>query len=218
MNYRAVIFDLDGTLINSIEDLGNAVNQSLTKYGFPSHEIVAYKYFIGSGAEAMVTRALPESCRDSETIKVCLKLFNEIYDKTFNVKTRLYDEIPQLLDKLKELDYKIAILTNKPYQFTMKFVEELLSEWEFDIVLGNYEGLPKKPDPTGAKKITEHFGLDPSEIVYLGDSDVDMITAEKAGFLPVGVLWGFRDSEELLSSGAKHLIKNPLELMNIISE
>ena len=217
MKYKAVVFDLDGTLIDSMEDLGNAVNQSLKYYGFPSHDIEKYKYFIGNGAEMMVTQAIPEESRSNDTIKSCLNKFNEIYDKTFNVNTKLYNDIPELLNNLRDLGFKIAILTNKPYEFTMKYVDELLSLWNFDVVIGNQEGIPRKPDPAGAKIIINDLAIDSSQILYLGDSGVDMITAVKAGMFPVGVLWGLRSSDELLSNGAKFLISSPLELLNIIN-
>lgn len=216
MNYKAVVFDLDGTLIDSIEDLGNAVNKSLKLYGFPVHELEKYRYFIGGGAKVMVTRALPEDKRSDENIAKCLEKFNEIYDETFVNNTSLYDEIPELLNILIQKKLNVAILTNKPIQFTLKFVENLLSEWSFDMVVGSGDGLPRKPDPAGANKIMNYLNVNASEVIYLGDSGVDMKTAVKSGMLPVGVLWGFRDAEELLIHGAKHLISKPLELLNII--
>lgn len=214
---KAVVFDLDGTLIDSLHDLGNAVNKTLADYGYPQHDIKEYKNYIGSGTEVMVTKALPEDKRDQKTIKICLERFNEIYEVEYNLKTTLYKGIPELLDNLAQNKKKLSILTNKPYKFTEKYVEAHLSGWNFEIVIGQMDGIPRKPDPTGAKKIIEVLDVEPSKIVYLGDTSVDMMTAVNAGMYPVGVLWGFRDKNELLSSGAESIIENPLELIDLIN-
>ncbi len=214
---EAVIFDLDGTLIDSLHDLGNAVNKALSDLGYPQHEINKYKNYIGGGTEAMVTRALPEDKRNESNIKGCLRRFNEIYEKEFNVETTLYEDIPSLLDKLAQKNKKLSILTNKPIEFTKKYVEAHLGHWNFEMVIGQIDGTPRKPDPTGANKIIDKLGIDPSKIVYLGDTSVDMLTAVNAGMYPVGVLWGFRDKEELLSNGASSIIEKPLELIDLIN-
>lgn len=214
---KAVIFDLDGTLIDTLYDLGNSVNKALQCLGYPVHEIEDYKYFIGNGTEAMVTKALPEGKRDVKNVEKCLEKFNEIYELEFNIKSRLYTGISTLLDKLARKDIKLSILTNKPHKFTQKYVESHLSGWPFEIVVGQMDGLPRKPDPAGALKIIDELGVDCSQILYLGDTGVDMITAVESGVHPVGVLWGFRDEKELRENGAKSIIKNPLELIELIS-
>lgn len=213
---KAVIFDLDGTLIDTLYDLGNSVNKALESMGYPGHEIDKYKNYIGSGTEAMVTRALPEQMRDSRTIELCLKKFNDIYETEFNVRSRLYEDIPELLNHLTESGVKLSILTNKPYVFTEKYVESHLCDWPFEVVIGHMDGIPRKPDPAGALKIIDMLGVNRSEIVYLGDTGVDMTTAKKAGVYPVGVLWGFRDEKELVEHGADTLIGRPLELLDLI--
>lgn len=214
---EAVVFDLDGTLIDSLYDLGNSVNKALKNFGFPPHSIEKYKNYIGSGTEAMVKRALPEDKRNDENLKNCLDRFNEIYEVEFNEKTSLYDGIPKLLDSLTEKNKKLSILTNKPYKFTEKYVEAHLSGWDFEMIVGQVDGIPRKPDPTGAHNIINKLEVDPSKIVYLGDTSVDMKTAVNAGMYPVGVLWGFRDREELVSNGARSIIEKPLELLDLIN-
>ena len=216
MKYKAVVFDLDGTLIDSATDLGNAVNRVLAVHGFPIHEIAKYRMFIGDGAETMVKRALPEQSRDDQTLQRCLGEFLEDYYQNFDVDTVLYDGIADLLDVLSEKSIKLSILTNKPYEIAVKFLDSILSGWEFGVVVGQKNGLPKKPDPAGAFLVSEKLGVSNDQIAYLGDSGIDMRTAVSAGMLPIGVLWGFRGRDELLDNGAKYLINEPLEVNNLI--
>lgn len=216
MNYKAVVFDLDGTLVDSAADLGNAVNRALEARGFPVHDISRYQDFIGSGAEMMVKRALPEDKRDETILKECLGEFMNDYNENFDVDTVLYDGIPELLDHLSEKSIILTLLTNKPEQITLKLNESLLSNWDFKVVMGSRVGIPKKPDPTGAKLLLERIGIPGNQTVYFGDSGIDMKTAVSSGMVPVGVLWGFRDREELEASGAKYIIKQPLDILEMI--
>ena len=217
MSFGAVVFDLDGTLIDSLEDLADAVNQALAINGFPPRATGCFKHYIGRGPKVMVARALPEDGRNDEAVvEKCLVDFNGIYSSAFNVKTTLYEGIPDLLDEISERGLKKAILTNKPHVFTEKYVEELLSDWNFEVVIGQRDEIPRKPDPSGAFRISEQLGIDSSQIVYLGDSGVDMLTAVGAGMLPVGVLWGFRTEDELRENGAEHLIETPMDLLSIL--
>lgn len=214
--YEAVVFDLDGTLIDSAADLGNAVNRVLEKYDFPIHEIQKYRSFIGDGAEMMVRRALPEDSRNEDILFRCLEQFLVDYYQNFDVDTVLYEGIPELLDFLSESSVKLSILTNKPDEIAKKFLDSILSNWEFDVVVGQRNGLPKKPDPSGAKLISQELNVNPERIAYFGDSGIDMKTAVSAGMLPIGVLWGFRGKEELLSSGAEYIIEKPLDIKEYI--
>ena len=216
MNYKAVVFDLDGTLVDSAADLGNAVNRVLKAHGFPVHDISRYQDFIGSGAEMMVKRALPDNSREDSILKECLSEFMNDYNENFDVDTVLYDGIPELLDHLSDKSIILTLLTNKPEQITLKLSESLLSVWDFKVVMGSSEGIPKKPDPTGAKLLLEKIGIQGSQTVYFGDSGIDMKTAVSSGMLPVGVLWGFRDREELETSGAKYIIEKPLDILEMI--
>lgn len=214
MNYRAVIFDLDGTLLDSIEDLADSMNAVLAEAGLPTHDIESYKYFVGNGMKNLVLQSLPESRRDSRSVEQFIQKMKEEYGKRWNKKTRPYDGIPGLLDKLAEKDIHMAVLSNKPDKFTKLIARELLSNWYFSAVYGDREGIPRKPNPEGALEIAGMLGLQPKNILYLGDSGVDMQTANNAGMFAVGALWGFRKKEELLSNGAAALISNPLELLS----
>ncbi len=216
MNYKAVVFDLDGTLVDSAADLGNAVNRVLVSHGFPVHEISRYQDFIGNGAEMMVKRALPEQSRSEEILKECLGEFMTDYHSNFDVDTVLYDGVPELLDHLSDKSMILTLLTNKPEDITLKLNKSLLSKWDFKVVMGSREGFPKKPDPTGAKLLLENIGIPGSQTVYFGDSGVDMKTAVSAGMVPVGVLWGFRGKEELQNDGAEYIIENPMDILDMI--
>ena len=213
---KAILFDLDGTLLNTLEDLGNCVNRMLASRGFPTHDLDAYRYFVGDGAAMLVIRALPADKRDDHTVRTCLQAFREDYARNWNVKTRPYDGVTEMLDALKAREVKMAILSNKPHHFTKLCVSELLRNWNFDVVLGLRDGVPPKPDPTGALEIGETLNIEPADFLYLGDTNVDMKTATTAGMFPVGALWGFRTAQELEESGAKALIEKPLEILNFV--
>ena len=212
----AVVFDLDGTLLDTLEDLGDAVNRVLTDRGFPAHPMEAYRYFVGDGSAVLIERALPESARGSDVYRDCLAAFMADYDRSWKVKTRLYDGISEMLDSLADLGIDMAILSNKSHGFTVNCVRDLLSKWRFKPVFGLRDDVPRKPDPTGALEISRLLGASPDRMIYLGDTAIDMQTAVSAGMFPVGALWGFRTREELEGNGAKALIQHPQELLNLI--
>jgi phosphoglycolate phosphatase len=214
--YQAVIFDLDGTLLDTLEDIGDAVNRVLSAGGFPGHPIDAYRFFVGDGVAMLITRALPEDQRDAETIRSCLDAYRADYDRHWKVKTRLYDGVGVMLNELAARGLKLAILSNKPHEFTQECVREFLSTWSFDAVIGQRDGVPLKPDPAGALAIAHTLGIPPAACLYLGDTAVDIKTAIAAGMMPVGVLWGFRPMEELRESGATILIQQPLEILGLL--
>jgi len=214
-DYEAVIFDLDGTLVDSLEDLADSMNFVLESAGLPKHDTQAYKYFVGEGMEKLVFNALPENFRDRETVKIYTEKMKEEYNRRWNIKTRPYKNIPQLLDALSRMKTHMAVLSNKPDKFTKLIVKELLPSWNFEIILGQKEGIPRKPDPAGALMIASSLSIDPGKFIYLGDSGIDMQTASNAGMFAVGALWGFRKKEELIAHGAKALIEDPLELLKL---
>jgi phosphoglycolate phosphatase len=216
MKYKAVIFDLDGTLLNTLKDIGNSVNTGLTKIGLPIHEIEAYKSFIGWGREELAIKALPENQRNPEQIQKLLAYINEEYGKHWADNTLPYPGVPEMLDTLTAKNIKMAILSNKPQDFTDWTVTRLLPKWHFEVVSGVRASVPKKPDPTAARQIAVNWSLTPSQIIFLGDSEIDVQTANRAGMLAVGALWGFRSREELLSCGAKTLISRPADLIPLI--
>lgn len=214
--YKAVLFDLDGTLLNSLDDLANSMNTVLAKMGFATHETEAYKYFVGEGVEKLALRALPESNRDEDTVLQCVSAMKDEYGQHWADHTRPYPGIPELLTALTERGVRKAILTNKPHDFTCILVERLLSSWNFDAVLGADKDFPKKPDPTGAIHVAEKLAIATDAFLYVGDSGVDMKTATAAGMYAVGALWGFRTAPELLENGAAALIKKPVDLLNYL--
>ncbi|UCG99703.1 MAG: HAD family hydrolase [Deltaproteobacteria bacterium] len=216
MTYKAILFDLDGTLLDTLEDLGNSVNRVLAARGFPTHTLNEYRYFVGDGTAMLISRALPQGKRNDVNIRTCLKEFSEDYGWSWNVKTRPYEGIPEMLDALTERGLKIAVLSNKQHEFTKRCVADLLPNWTFGVVLGQRDAVNRKPDPAGAVEVAERLHIPPAEFLYLGDSAIDMRTAIAAGMFPVGVLWGFRSAEELKEGGAQALIERPLEILNLL--
>jgi phosphoglycolate phosphatase len=214
-NFKAVVFDLDGTLLDTIDDLGNSMNTVLASMGYPLHTIPEYKYFIGKGLRNLVTSVLPPEARDEKTIEHCLdKMFQE-YGGRWGEMTLPYPGITELLDELTSRGIHLAILSNKAHLITMKVFDKYLSRWTFDAVFGERPGIPRKPDPTVAFEIIEMMQIPAGEIVYLGDSGSDMETANSAGMYAVGALWGFRNAEELMEHGAKLMIQTPEELLKL---
>jgi len=216
INYKGVIFDLDGTLLNTLADLSHAVNHVLTKHTLPIHKLDDYRNFVGDGARMLIIRSLPQSKRDENTVNVCLKEFLEVYERRSNEKTDLYPGIAELLDRLHDINIKLSVLSNKPHGLTVMCMNDYFSKWKFDVILGQQEGIPQKPDPAGALLIARKTGLPASSFLYIGDSGVDMKTAVSAGMLPVGALWGFRTAGELKDNGAKALLNHPLDLLTFI--
>ena len=216
MPYNAIIFDLDGTLLDTLEDLADAANRVLSARGFPVHGLDSYRFFIGDGAATLIKRALPNDKRDANMIRDCLDDFLRDYSQTWNLKTKPYQGIPELLDSLVVRHIRMAVLSNKPHEFTKVCVKELLPNWPFEVVLGQRETAPPKPDPAGALEIAARLQISPSDFIYLGDSAVDMKTATAASMFPVGAGWGFRPPDELLSSGCRALINQPAEVLNLL--
>jgi len=216
MNYKAVIFDLDGTLLNSLEDIAGSVNKILATHCFTIHKLDDYKMFVGSGISELMTRALPEEERNPDTIDDYVKEFREEYARNWNAKTKPYAGIAAMLDELVSRKIKIAVLSNKLHAFTKQCVDKLLPRWKFNIVMGLQNDFPPKPDPASALHIAKQLNIDPPHILYVGDSDIDMKTAVAACMHPVGVLWGFRTKEELQKNGAKTLIERPQELLELM--
>jgi len=213
MKYRAVLFDLDGTLLDTLEDLADSMNAALSAGGFPPHPVSRYKDFVGEGVEFLAYSALPEKHRDEATLAECIKRMRREYGLRWDHKTKPYSGIPELLTEMEKRNIKKAILSNKPDDFTKKVAGRFLKDWSFEIILGSQTAFPKKPDPAAALSIAENMDFDSREFLYLGDTKIDMLTAVAAGMFPVGALWGFRSRQELIESGAKKLIQKPEELL-----
>lgn len=210
---KAIIFDLDGTLLDTIEDLAAAVNRVLALKGFPVHRTDAYRHFVGDGADMLIHRALPPQMRTPELEKECLALYQEDYGQNWQDRTRPYPGIDAMLEALTARKIRLAILSNKSHAMTVQCVTHFLGQWPFDIVLGQRPQVPLKPDPAGALEVAEYMGLPPSAFLFMGDTAIDMKTARAAGMFPVGVRWGFRSAAELAESGAGLLITTPLEVL-----
>jgi len=216
MKYKAVLFDLDGTLLDTIEDLANSMNAVLFKSGFPMHDLEEYKYFIGDGLRNLVRRALPAENRDDASVDSFVAAMSEEYSKRWAEKTRPYKGIPELLDELTRRNIRLSILSNKRDEFSKLIVAKFFPKWNFEVVFGERPSVPIKPDPSAAIEISALMGIAPKDFLYLGDSGVDMKTARAAGMYAVGALWGFRKKEELIAEGAMRVISTPLELIDIL--
>ena len=216
MKFEAVLFDLDGTLLDSIEDLTDSMNLVLDGYGLPGHDAEACKNFVGDGVEMFALRALPENRRDEATVAQCAAEMRAEYRKRWSLKTRPYDGIPELLDDLTLRNLKLAVLSNKPEDSTKEMVSELLSKWRFYPVAGARPSVPKKPDPILAIEISQQLRVPADKFLYLGDTGTDMKTARGAGTFPVGGLWGFRTAEELKDTGAEVLVAHPSEVLQFL--
>lgn len=211
--FKSVIFDLDGTLLDTLDDLANSMNASLASMGFPAHEVESYKIFVGDGVTNLARRTLPAGSRDDETVRECVRRMGDEYARCWRDHTRPYDGIPEMLDALASAGIGMAILSNKPDNFTKEVVSALLPRWSFDCVRGAMDGVPIKPDPDAALEIAREMGVSTDEMLYVGDSGTDMKTAVAAGMYPMGVLWGFRGEEELTSCGARALARTPQEIV-----
>lgn len=214
---KAVLFDLDGTLVNSLEDLAASTNYALELFGFPIHETEKYKYFVGNGMQNLIERVLPESYRDRDTREKVFKVFWNHYKEHYVDKTLPYNGINELLSALKDDGMKIAVVSNKAHEMTVTVVNRLFGDI-FDTVCGKVENFPAKPDPTLTLKVIDDLCVKPSECVLIGDSGMDSATAVNAGCMGIGVLWGFRTEEELRTNGAKYIVNKPCEILDILKE
>ena len=214
---KAVLFDLDGTLADSLEDLADSTNYALKKAGFPAHETEKYKYFVGDGIPMLIERALPDGEKTAENKENCLEYFMSRYREHYFDKTHAYDGIIPLLTSLKNDGFKIAVISNKAQEMAEKVVEKLFGDI-FDAVAGKREGYKTKPDPALTLQIIKELGVTPEVCALVGDSGMDMAAAVNGGLLPIGVLWGFRTEEELINSGAAYTVSSPDEILKIINK
>ncbi|MGB3976309.1 MAG: HAD family hydrolase [bacterium] len=210
-----VIFDLDGTLLDSIGDLVDAANIVLKTHGYPIHTIPAFKEMVGDGIHVLVQRMLPEEHRSLEEINKIVLEMGSLYEKISRNKTVPFKGVPEVLDALKVLDMPMAILSNKPQIFMIEMVNELLPRWHFEPVWGVQDGRPKKPDPGAALAIAEGWGKQPSDCLFVGDSEPDIRTAKNAGMISVAVTWGFRSIERLAKESPDYLIHKPMDLLDL---
>lgn len=214
---KAILFDLDGTLVNSLEDLAQSANFALTKFDFPTHETKCYKYFVGDGMPKLIERVLPEQNRDEITQKAVLDCFMAHYREHYVDKTCVYEEVNGLVADLSALNLKLAVISNKAQEMAVTVTQRLLPD-SFSIICGKQEGYPAKPHPALTLKLIADLGVTPQECLLVGDSGMDMAAAVNADCTGVGVLWGFRAEEELRQNGAQYIVSHPSEILNIVKE
>lgn len=214
--FKGIIFDLDGTLIDSLADIATAANNVLERFGFSPHPVEAYKTFVGDGVNVLMERIVPgQEITDEFRLKF-LMAWKDAYAVQWKIQTRPYEGIPELVAKLKEDGYRMGVLSNKPQEFTQACVAEFFEPGLMDPVWGLCETRPKKPDPKGALEMAAAWKLEPSEVLYVGDTNTDMQTAVNAGMWPLGVAWGFRPRSELESCGAKAVMDHPSEILPLL--
>ncbi len=215
MSIKAVIFDLDGTLLDTLEDIAISVNYVLKEYKKEPIELERFRHLVGKGALQLIKDVLPDE--NQKSIEKALELFEKVYAKQYDKNTKLYEGIGKLLTFLKKRGYKLAILSNKPDSFTKLCAIKYLRKWDFEVVFGIRENVPKKPAPDGVYDIFQALHVEAKESVYVGDTDIDMITAKRANIEnSIGVLWGFRDEKELRENGAKYIASSPKEMINLL--
>jgi phosphoglycolate phosphatase len=209
---NAILFDLDGTLLDTLDDLADAANRVLGQAELPTHPRSAYRRFIGDGSRMLVKRALPEDDRTPKRIEGILTRFKDDYSRHWQTATRPYPGIRDLLHDLLQRDIPRAVVTNKPHAFAERCIHHFFPDIPFQVIWGQKEGVPLKPHPLPAIETAKVLGVSPRECLLLGDSGVDMATARAAGMLPIGAAWGFRSTDELRKAGAAHIVQHPLEL------
>jgi len=211
---KAIIFDLDGTLVDSLEDLVDSINYCLGVLGMPLHKTEDYQMMIGTGSRELCRKALPPEHADLTDKLLEMNLVR--YAQHCFDKTKPYPGIVEALDELACRNLRLAVLSNKPDSFVKLMSRQLFGPDCFEVIMGQQDGLPTKPDPAGVLDILGQMQVAPDEAIYVGDSGTDMQTATAAEMCPVGVSWGFRDHAELLAGGAKHIINNPSELLELL--
>ena len=211
---KAVIFDLDGTLLDTLHDLADSVNHILSLHGMPQRTIDEIRSFIGNGIPTLIRRSVPVGTELSE-LAVCTDEMQKYYKEHSDIKTKPYDGIDELLAKLKEADIRTAVVTNKAEESAKILCDRKFGD-VFTTVIGDNGKDRLKPAPDNVFRALELLGTEKNQVLYVGDSDVDMITAQNAGLISVGVDWGFRDAETLKNNGADHIIYSPSELLNLI--
>jgi phosphoglycolate phosphatase len=233
---RAVIFDMDGTLLNTLPDIARSINSALTQHGFPSQPDESYRQIVGSGMRTSVMRAIqaggstnpggesPQVVSDPPSEPVTDQLIdrmvlevNAAYAAAPAARTTFYDGVRELLNSIAERELPMSILSNKPDVLVQQIVRELLGDWDFRRILGQKDGHPTKPDPATALETAAAMKVGPADVLFLGDSDIDMITSLRAGMFATGAAWGFRDAAELWAAGAMAVVNHPSEVVSLVN-
>ena len=213
---KLAIFDLDGTLLNTIEDLGYAANHALQAHGYPTHSIASYPFFVGNGVRRLIERVLPEDARTEATIDRLLVTFKEYYNDQNTDYTKPYEGIPELLSLLSSRGVAIAVASNKYQAATEKLISHFFPTLSFIAVEGQKEGVPVKPDPSIVFEILAKAKTPKADTIYIGDSGVDMETARRACVDSVGVTWGFRPEKELVENHADTIVNSPGDIEKLV--
>lgn len=214
MRYKAVVFDLDGTLLNTLEDLTDSTNYALAACGYPQRDITEIRYFVGNGIHKLIERAVPDGI-SSDELEKCFKIFCEHYKGNMENKTAPYDGINDMLKSLYENGVKLAVVTNKAEFAAKELVKRLFGEF-VSVVIGGNDKRPLKPAPDGVLDALKLLGAEKHEAVFVGDSEVDIQTAKNAELECIGVLWGFRKKEEIEKLGVKATAETAQELEKIL--
>ncbi len=214
MSYRAVLFDLDGTLVNTLEDIASAMNYALERYGLPAWQVADYRYLVGNGARKLAERAVRDRADMKEMV---LNAYQHQYETHCMALSAPYPGIPRLLQSLSRRGLRLCVFSNKPDADTCRIIQHYFPGPVFQAVHGQREGIPVKPDPQGALEMAGELGISPGEFLYLGDTGTDMICANRAGMTAIGVLWGFRDRAELEENGARFCLEKPEDLIKLLS-
>jgi len=207
---------MDGTLLDTIEDIADSMNAALEGLGFPIHPLEQYRDLVGDGIEVLAMRALPEEYRTEKNTSAAVKAMRDEYSARWSIKTRPFPGIPELLDGLMEMGVRLSILSNKLDDFAKTMARSLLANWRFIEVRGLVAGIPRKPDPAGAYLCAERMGVDPMHCIFVGDSAIDMDTANRSGMAPFGALWGYQDKKRLVDHGARVLLEDPRDLLGYL--
>ncbi|MCI9156721.1 MAG: HAD family hydrolase [Lawsonibacter sp.] len=214
--YKNVIFDLDGTLLNTLEDLADATNWVCAQHGWPAHQVEEYKYFVGNGAPKLLERVVPAGVPITDELRrVTLEEFTRRYNGHKSDKTTAYPGVPEVIRRLKQAGVTLAVLSNKPHEAARPVVERYYPGL-FHKIQGALPGLPVKPDPTLLHRLMEQLGATPADTLFVGDSSVDIRTAKNGGLTSCGVLWGFRTRQELEAEGADYIVDSAQALVELI--
>lgn len=214
---KGIIFDLDGTLIDTIDDIGLSTNLALESLGYPTYDLAEYKQMVGNGFRKLCERALPEGVSEEEVDKAYAG-FVENYDKHYMDKSHPYDGIKELLRRLNEANIMIGVNSNKRDDYTHSLIKHLFSDITFKKVVGQIDGVPAKPAPDGALMILKEMGIKKEDVIFVGDTKVDIATGKNTGLKTIGCLWGFRDLKELEEAGADYIVKDPSEIFDIVTK
>lgn len=214
--YKAAIFDLDGTIADTLESIAIATNKTLEACGYQAIDIEQYKYFAGDGADTLIRRALIAAGDEKQNnFEKAYEIYKGIFEIDCTYKVTVFDGIKETLQQMKQKGMKLAVVTNKPHLRAVTVVEYLFGKNYFDEIIGQQEGMPKKPDPTSVLLVAKRMQVPVEQCVYVGDTNVDMQTGNRAGMYTVGVLWGFRERKELEENGACQIVERPEELLEI---